>query len=86
MEYTIVEDGDVGGSKYIFILDFTYGFNGFGKDNYTTRQEKFKFWDLMRLISEVFCNICFECLNECTFIESSQRNRLLVLEIHPGRR
>ena len=78
MKYTIVKDGDVGGSKYIFILYFTHGFNEFGKDNYPTRQKTFQFWDLMRLISEVFGNICFKCLNECTFIEASQRNRLLV--------
>ena len=38
-------------SKYIFILDLTPGFNGLGKDNFKTRGETFKFWDLVRLIS-----------------------------------
>ena len=37
-------------ANYIFILDLAPGFNGLGKDNCKTRQETFKFWDLMRLI------------------------------------
>ena len=39
-------------SNYIFILNLTPGFNGFGKDNYKMRREVFKFWDLVRLILE----------------------------------
>ena len=34
---------------YISILDLTPGFSGLSKDNYETRQETFKFWDLVRL-------------------------------------
>ena len=37
---------------YIFILNLTHGFNGLGKDNYKTKREAFKFWDLVRLILE----------------------------------
>ena len=37
-------------SNYIFNLDLTPGFNGFGKHNCKTRRELFEFWDLMRLI------------------------------------
>ena len=37
-------------SNYIFILNLTHGFNGLGKDNYKTRREAVKFWDLVRLI------------------------------------
>ena len=39
-------------SNYIFILDLTPGFNGFGKDYYMMRWETFKFWDLVHFISE----------------------------------
>ena len=41
-------------SNYVFILDFTPGFNELGKDNCKTRRETFKFWDLVRLILEVW--------------------------------
>ena len=40
-------------SNYIFIHDFTPGFNGLGWDNCKTRRESFKYWDLMRLISKI---------------------------------
>ena len=36
-------------SNYIFILDLTSGFNGFGKDSRKTVRESFKCWDLVRL-------------------------------------
>ena len=39
-------------SNCIFI-DLTPGFNGLGKDNCKTRQETFKFWDLVCLILEI---------------------------------
>ena len=39
-------------SNYIFILDLTSGFNGFGKDTRKTVRESFKCWDLVRLILE----------------------------------
>ena len=38
----------------IFILDLTPDFNVSGKDNCKTRRETFKFWDLLRLILEVW--------------------------------
>ena len=41
-------------SNYIFILNFTPGFNGLGKDNYKMRRETFKLWDLVHLILETF--------------------------------
>ena len=41
-------------SNYIFILDWTPGFNGLVKDNCKTRREIFKFWDLLWLILEVW--------------------------------
>ena len=41
-------------SSYIFILDWTPGFNGLGKDHYKTGQEAFTFWDLVCLILEVW--------------------------------
>ena len=43
-------------SNYIFILDLTPGFNGLGKDNCKTRRGSFMFWDLVRLISEIYGN------------------------------
>ena len=47
---------------YIFILDLTPHFSGLDKDNDKTRRETFKFWDLMRLILEIWryipMNLC----------------------------
>ena len=40
--------------NHIFILDLTPGFNRLGKDNCRTILEIFKFWDLARLILEVY--------------------------------
>ena len=39
-------------SNYIFILDLTSGFKGFGKDSHKTVRGYFKCWDLVRLILE----------------------------------
>ena len=39
--------------NYIFILNFTPGFNGLSEDNCKGIQETFKFWDLVRFILEV---------------------------------
>ena len=39
---------------YIFILDFTPGFDGLVKANCKTRRETFKFWNLMRLLIEMW--------------------------------
>ena len=41
-------------SNYIVIPDLAPGFNGRGKDNWRTRQEIFIFFDLVRLILEVW--------------------------------
>ena len=41
-------------SNYIFILDLTFGFKGFGKDSHKTVREYFKCWDLVRLILETW--------------------------------
>ena len=41
-------------SNYISILDLTSGFNWLGKNNCKTRRETLKFWDFVRLISEVW--------------------------------
>ena len=40
--------------NYIFILHFTHGFNGLGKNNCKTIRESFKCWDLVRLILEIY--------------------------------
>ena len=40
-------------SNYIFILHSTLGFNILRKDNCKPRRETFKFWNLVRLISEI---------------------------------
>ena len=40
-------------SNYIFILDLTPGFNGWGKDDCKRRRKSFKFGDLVRLILEI---------------------------------
>ena len=40
-------------STYIFILNLTPGFNILRKDNCKLKREAFKFWDLVRLISEI---------------------------------
>ena len=41
-------------SNYIFILDLTSGFKGFGKDSRKTARGSFKCWDLVRLILETW--------------------------------
>ena len=41
-------------SNYIFIIDLKHGSNGLDKDDCKSRREKFKFWDLVRLILEVW--------------------------------
>ena len=41
-------------SNYIFILDLTSGFKGFGKDRRKAVRESFKCWDLVRLILETW--------------------------------
>ena len=40
-------------SNYILIIDLIPVFNGLSRDNGKTRQESFKFWDLVRLILEI---------------------------------
>ena len=40
-------------SNYMSTLDLTPGFNGLGRDNFETRRDMIKCWDLMRLILEV---------------------------------
>ena len=40
--------------SYIFILDLTSGFKGFGKDSRKTVRESFKCWDLVHLILETW--------------------------------
>ena len=47
-------------SNYIFIMYSTAGFNGLGKDNH--KWETFQFWDLVRLILEVWRYIMYICL------------------------
>ena len=54
---TIVDHSDVVGatpSNYIFILNLTSGFTGFGNDNRKTVRESLKCWDLVRLILETW--------------------------------
>ena len=41
-------------SNYIFILGLTPGFNRLHKDNCKARREPFQFWDLVRLILEIW--------------------------------
>ena len=41
-------------SNYNFVLDWTHGFNGLGKDNCKMKRETFKFGDLIRFILEVW--------------------------------
>ena len=38
----------------LFIIKLTHDLNRLHKDNYKTRRETFKFWDLVRLILEIF--------------------------------
>ena len=53
-------------SNYIFILDLTSGFKGFGKDNHKTIRESFKCWDLVRLMLETWRYIYIYL---CVYIE-----------------
>ena len=48
-------------SNHIFILDLTPGFNTLRKDNCKVRRKAFKFWNLVRLILDVFCIYCAFC-------------------------
>ena len=41
-------------SNYIFIFDLTPGFSGLGKDNFKTRREIFKIFNLVRLMLAVW--------------------------------
>ena len=41
-------------SNYIWVIDLTSGFKGFGKDSHRTVWESFKCWDLVRLILETW--------------------------------
>ena len=41
-------------SNYIFIFDLTTGFSRLGKDKCKTRRETFNFWELVRLILEIW--------------------------------
>ena len=53
----IVDHSDVVGASpanYIFILDLTSGFKGFGKDSHKAVWESFKWWDSVRLILETW--------------------------------
>ena len=45
-------------SNYIFILNWIHGFNRLDKDNWKTRRETFKFWDLVRLILPIWRCVC----------------------------
>ena len=57
-------------SNYIFILNWTPGFNGLGKDNYKMRHEAFKFWDLVHLILETlwyFTNLSTGPFRQATY-------------------
>ena len=51
-------------SNYIFILDSTPGFIGLGRDNFKTRWESFKFWDLVPLVLEIlqYNLLCVRCV------------------------
>ena len=51
---TLVGNKIVDDSNYIFILDLTHGYHGLGIGNSKTRRETFMFWDLMRLILQVW--------------------------------
>ena len=44
-------------SNYIFILDLTSGFNGWGKNNYMMRQETSKFGDLVHILLEILQSV-----------------------------
>ena len=59
-------------SNYIFILDFTSGFKGFGKDSRKTVWESFKCWDLVPLILETWRYIKQLCMR--SFLKISQIN------------
>ena len=49
-------------SNYIFILYSTPGFNRLGKDKCKARWISFRFWDLVRLILEIYGNFFFKCV------------------------
>ena len=51
-------------SNYIFILDFTPGFNRLGKNNCKARRETFQLWDLVRLILDIWRYIAHGGCNE----------------------
>ena len=51
-------------SNYIFILDLIPCFIGIGKDNWKTRLETFKFWDLMWLILEIWWQSSFSIIEK----------------------
>ena len=66
-------------SNYTFILDLTPGFNGLCKDNYKTRRETFKFWDLVRLILEVWWYI----LSKLVFTYKCIHNKVPCISTRP---
>ena len=83
--------------SYIFIIDFTLGFNKLRKDNCKTRRATFKFWNLVRLILEIWrCNLKEQginsaCLHAAPYprgfdswakLAISCRSRLILLSRH----
>ena len=66
-------------SNYIFILNLTSGFKGFGKDNRKTLQESFKCWDSVPLILETWRYIPLPYISECTKVEA-----LEAATLHPA--
>ena len=77
-------------SNYIFILDLTPGFNGLGKDDYMTRWESFKFWDLVRLILEILRHtfgdeILQRLGNQAVFLLPRMIPHSIGLSTHPHR-
>ena len=54
----VVDNSDVvGAASIIFILDYIHRFNRLCKDNCKTRQETSKFWELVRLICDIYLTV-----------------------------
>ena len=60
--------------NYIFILDLTQGFIGFGKGNCKMRRETFQFWDLVQLILEILQYFSFRSVPVGCFINMAIRH------------
>ena len=69
-------------SNYIFILDWTLGFNGLGKGNCSTRRETFNFLNCVRLILQVWPYITKALYHPSTTYRARNQSPCSLVRLH----